>query len=336
MIEYIDLFLSTPFAAILIIKTLTAFIIYKASVIVVREGEAVIIERFGGFLKVLSPGIHFIVPFIDSPKSILWQFTVENSHGDVKRKIEYIRSISTRETLYDFPAQKVITKDNISIEIDALLYYQINDVKAAVYGVSNLPNTIEKLAQTALRNVIGSLELDETLASREHVNRAICTAVNESIGRWGALVTTVEVQEITPPKNVCDAMELQMKAERTKRALIVEAEGKRNAAILQAQGEKDAAILKGEGEKMTLIARAQGEAESKLISMNAEIEYIDALKRTLPSGDPTSYLVAMNYLKMLPEVTKGKNDKVIMMPYESSALMGSVATMSELFHDKKK
>lgn len=307
-------------------------IILNKSVRIVSQGEVVVIERFGLFHKVLNAGVNFIVPILDSPKRILWQITGETADGKLTRSTIYVDSIDTRETLYDFPEQKVITKDNIAIKVDALLYYKVTDVKSAVYCVSNLPNAIEKLAQTTLRNVIGSLELDETLSSRDCINQTLCSALNESIKRWGAEVVAVELQEIIPPPALAEAMEKEMKAERSRRAQLIDAEGERSASILKAEGNKAAEILRAEGEKQSQIIRAQGEAEAKIEMAKAEAESIERVRESLRLDNPSEYLIATNYIKMLPELVKGNNegDKVVFMPFECASFMGSVGSVKEL------
>lgn len=324
-----------PVLLLFVVATLLGLAtLVKQSVRIVSEGEAVVIERFGLFHRLLTAGVNFVVPMIDTPKRILWQVTGETASGKLTRSTLYIDKIDTRETLYDFPEQKVITKDNIAIKVDALLYYKVVDVKAAVYCVSNLPNAIEKLAQTTLRNVIGSLELDETLSSRDRINQALCAALNEAIERYGAKVVAVELQEIIPPPALADAMEKEMKAERSRRAQIVSAEGERSAAILKAEGAKEAEVLRAEGEKQSQIIRAQGEAEAKVEMAKAEAESIERLRESLRLENPSEYLIATNYIKMLPELTKGANkgDKVIFMPYECSKFMGSMGSIKELLY----
>ena len=276
--------------------------------------------------------MNIVLPVLDKPKRILWQVTGETANGKLTRSTIYISSVDTRETLYDFPEQKVITKDNIAIKVDALLYYKVVDVKAAVYSVSNLPNAIEKLAQTTLRNVIGSLQLDETLCSRDRINQTLCATLNESIERWGAKVVAVELQEIIPPPALAEAMEKEMKAERTRRAQIVTAEGERSAAILKAEGDKSAEILRAEGEKQSQIIRAQGEAEAKVEMAKAEAESIERIRESLRLENPSEYLIATNYIKMLPELARGSaGDKTVFMPFECSSFMGSFGSMKEIF-----
>lgn len=287
----------------------------------VKQAEVIIVERFGKVHSILCAGLHFIIPFIDVPRKTLWTFIKEDPRGQhTYRYSEYVERIDLREAVYDFPKQNVITKDNVTIEINALLYYQITDPKRAVYEVANLPQAIEKLTQTTLRNVIGSMDLDETLSSRDQVNERLRIILDEATDKWGVKVNRVELQEINPPVDIRIAMEKQMRAERDRRATILEAEGKKRAAILDA-----------EGEKLARIARAEGEAEARLTVAKAESEAIKVIKESVPEADPLPYMVALNYIKALPEITKDKQAKMIILPYESSAIMGSLATIKELF-----
>jgi regulator of protease activity HflC (stomatin/prohibitin superfamily) len=291
------------------------------STYLVRQAEVVVIERFGSFHQILTSGIHFIIPFIDQPRKVLWTFTKEDPRGKmVYRYHEYVERIDLRETVYDFPKQNVITKDNITIEISALIYYQITDPRSVIYEVSNLPQAIEKLTQTTMRNIIGSMDLDETLTSRDKINEKLRHVLDDASEKWGIKINRVELQEIIPPTDIREAMEKQMRAERSRRAQILEAEGNKTAAILGAEGDYQARIT-----------RAKGEAESRRLFAEAESNAIKIIKDALPSADPLPYLIAMNYIKALPEITKDKEGKMIILPYESSALMGSLATIKELF-----
>jgi len=222
--------------------------------------------------------------------------------------------------VYDFPKQNVITRDNVTMEINALLYYQITDPRAAIYEVSNLPEAIEKLTQTTLRNVIGSLDLDESLVSRDAINVKLRLILDEATDKWGVKVNRVELQEVNPPADIRNAMEKQMRAERDRRAAILEAEGKKGAAILEAEGVQESNVL-----------RAQGEAEARLKIADAEAQAIKMIQQAVPHGDPLPYLIAMEYMKVLPEMTKGKNDKMIILPYEASSLIGPVAAIKKIF-----
>lgn len=297
-------------------------IVIAKSTFLVRQAEVIIIERLGTFHQILTSGIHFIIPFMDTPRKVLWTFTKEDSRGKtVYRYSSLVERIDLRETVYDFPKQNVITKDNVTIEISALLYYQITDPRSVLYEVANLPQSLEKLTQTTMRNIIGSMDLDETLTSRDKINEKLRMVLDDASEKWGVKINRVELQEIIPPEDIRTAMEKQMRAERTRRAQILEAEGNKTAAILAA-----------EGDYQSKVTRAKGEAESRRIFAEAESDTIKIIKNALPSADPLAYLIAMNYIKALPEITKDKDGKLILLPYESSALMGSLSTIKELFH----
>lgn len=310
------------FFAVLVLFVIT--ILAKATYLV-RQAEVIMIERFGSFYTMLQPGIHFIVPFIDQPRMVLWTFVKEDARGKATyRFTEYVTRIDLRESVYDFPRQSVITKDNVTIEISALLYYQVTDPKAVVYEVANLPQAIEKLAQTTMRNIIGALDLDETLTGRDKINEKLRHVLDDATDKWGVKVNRVELQEIMPPPVIQEAMEKQMIAERSRRATILEAEGKKSAAILEAEGEYQARVT-----------RARGEAEARQLFSEAEAMAITVVQKALPDVNPLPYLTALNYLKTLPEITKGNNNKLIVVPYEASALAGSVSTIKELFEKVK-
>jgi regulator of protease activity HflC (stomatin/prohibitin superfamily) len=309
------------FFAVLVIFAVTALL--KATYLV-RQAEIIIIERLGNFYRILDPGIHFVVPFIDQPRAILWTFVKEDSRGKATyRYTSYVDRIDLREAIYDFPRQSVITRDNITIDISALLYYQITDPKATVYEVANLPQAVEKLVQTTMRNIIGAMDLDETLTSRDKINEKLRHVLDDATDKWGVKVNRVELQEITPPGDIQAAMEKQMRAERDRRAMILEAEGKKGAAILEAEGEYQARVT-----------RARGEAEARQLFADAEAQAIQIVQRAVPSQNPLPYLIAVNYIKALPEITKDKNGKLILVPYETSALAGAFASMKELFAQK--
>lgn len=238
--------------------------------------------------------------------------------------------------MYDFPKQNVITKDNVTMEINALLYYQITDVKAAVYEISNLPEAIEKLTQTTLRNVIGSMDLDESLVSRDEINTKLTIILDEATDKWGVKVNRVELQEVNPPADIRHAMEKQMRAERDRRAIILESEGKKRAAILEAEGERESRVLGARGRADAKVLQAEGDANARLKMAVAEAETLEMIKKAMPESDPSHYLIALNYIKALPEMMKGKNDKMIVVPYEASSLVGSLASIKEMFVSNKK
>ena len=260
-----------------------AIAIIWAGVKVVPQSETRVIERLGRFHSVLNPGLNLIIPFVDKPKMIY------------TRKIQssgYVRMITTdvidlREQVYDFPSQQVITRDNVTTEINALLYFQITDPKKAVYEIDNLPNAIEKLTQTSLRNVIGELELDETLTSRDTINSKLQVILDEATNKWGVKVNRVELQDITPPESVRVAMEKQMQAERNRRAEILNAEGEKQSLILRSEGEKTSKINQAEAARQTEILRAEGEAKAIILNAEAEAEAIRAAEAEKAEENPT-------------------------------------------------
>lgn len=323
----------TIYVILLVVAIVIAILLFK-SIYLVQQAEVVIIERFGRFDRLMSAGLHGIIPFIDQPRSVLWSYIFYDENA--KHYIHFSKMISKidlRESLYDFPKQKVITKDNVQMQINALLYYQITDPKAAVYEVMNLPEAIEKLTQTTLRNVIGSMDLDETLVSRDQINEKLRIILDEATDKWGVKVNRVELQEINTPEDIRQAMEKQMRAERDRRATILEAEGKKRAAILEAEGEQEANILRAKGTAESQIITAQAEAETRLKIAHAEGQAIQAIQQAAPNKDPLNYLVAMHYIKTLPELTKGKNDKLVVVPYEATSLAGSLTAIKKIFEE---
>ena len=294
------------------------------AVFLVKQAEAVVIERLGRFHRILTPGLHLVVPFWDKARQVSWSHIKDVDGRRYYRYVSILSRIDLREAAYDFPKQNVITKDNVTMEINALLYYQITDPKAAVYEITNLPEAIEKLTQTTLRNVIGSLDLDESLVSRDRINHELRVKLDEATDKWGVRINRVELQEVMPPADIREAMEKQMRAERTRRAVILESEGKKRSAILEAEGVQESQVL-----------RAKGDAESRIIRADAEAQSIKLIREAAPESDPLPYLIALNYIKMMPELTQGKDDKMILVPYEASSLVGSLASMKKMFQDIK-
>ena len=250
----------------------------------------------------------------------------------------YVRNRTTckidlREQVYDFPKQSVITKDNVTTTINALLYFQIIDPVKAVYEIDNLPNAIEKLTQTTLRNVIGELELDETLTSRDTINSKLRAVLDEASNKWGVKVTRVELQDITPPNSVRDAMERQMQAERERRAQVLKATGDKEALILESEGKKAALINQAEADKQTKILAAEGEANSRIIKAKAEAEAIAKINEALANSgmDPANYMLAEKYINTLKEMASGQDSKTVYMPYEASSMLGSIGCFKDMF-----
>lgn len=318
---------------------LTAFIVMAwfilSSIYMVRQAEALVIERFGRFDRILGPGMHFVAPFISRPRKVYWSFVISEDGKRYYREARTVDRIDLRESVYDFPKQNVITKDNVTMEINALLYYQITDPKAAVYEVSNLPEAIEKLTQTTLRNVIGSMDLDASLVSRDVVNEKLRLILDEATDKWGVKINRVELQEVNPPIDIRHAMEKQMRAERDRRATILESEGKKRAAILEAEGEQESQVLRAQGAAQAAVIQATAEAESRFKIVEAEAQAIALIKGQLPEGDPLPYLIAMQYIKALPEVTKGTEGKTVVIPYEMGTLAGSITSMQQIFTNLK-
>jgi regulator of protease activity HflC (stomatin/prohibitin superfamily) len=319
-------------ALFLLFGAILLLLIISSSVYVIRQAETMIIERFGRYDRILYPGIHIIIPFIERPRQVMWSHIMHDAEGKkYQRFIQVVDRIDMRESVYDFPKQNVITKDNVTMQINALLYYQITDTKAAVYEVLNLPEAIEKLTQTTLRNVIGSMDLDESLVSRDQINERLQIILDEATDKWGVKVNRVELQEVIPPADIRVAMEKQMRAERDRRAVILEAEGTKRAAVLQAEGERESTILRAQGDAESRIVAAEAEANARLKVIEAESLALSRLQAAMEGKDPVPYLIAMNYIKALPEITKGKNDKLIILPYEAASFQGALATMKQVF-----
>jgi regulator of protease activity HflC (stomatin/prohibitin superfamily) len=296
--------------------------VLSKGLIIVRQAEVVIIERLGKYYKTLPSGLHLIVPIFDRPRSIHWRYVRTDYRGNsvITQRVE--NRIDLRETVYDFPRQNVITSDNVTININALLYFQVTDPYKAVYEIGNLPDAIEKLTQTTLRNVIGELELDKTLISRDTINTKLRDILDEATDKWGVKVNRVELQDILPPEEIKTAMEKQMRAERDKRA-----------KILTADGEREYNIRTADGEKMAKIARAEGESQAKILVAEAEKQAIQLVAEAVKSTqtDPAQYMLALRYIAAFNDIVK-QGDKTVVVPYETQALLGSIKTLQGIFN----
>ena len=300
-----------------------AIIFLKMTVVIIPQSETKIIERLGKYYATLKPGINLVIPFIDRAKSIV---TLVNG------RYAYSTSIDLREQVYDFARQNVITKDNIQMQINALLYFQIVDPFKAVYEINNLPNAIEKLTQTTLRNIIGEMELDQTLTSRDIINTKLRGVLDDATNKWGIKVNRVELQDITPPQSVLQAMEKLMQAERNKRATILTSEGDKQAQILQSEGDKAAMINKAEAAKQRAILNAEGEATARIRKAEAEAVAIEKITEAVgKSTNPANYLLAQKYIQMMQQLAEGDKTKNVFLPYEATNLLGSVGGIKELF-----
>jgi regulator of protease activity HflC (stomatin/prohibitin superfamily) len=296
---------------------------------IVGQAEVMVIERWGKFNRIARSGLNILIPFMEQPKSIDVRFFEADVNGVKKITAGSTSRIDLREQVLNFPSQPVITKDNVTIDIDAVLYYRVADPQKATYAVQNLPYALETLTRTTLRNIVGEMELDSTLASRDEINRRMREVIEEAAVSWGVDVTRVELQAIEPPRDIQQSMELQMRAERERRAAVTNAEAGKRAAILEAEGQREAAIRRAEGEKEAAVLRAQGQAEARLAMAQAEAEAIRRIAQSLPEGQAATYLLGVKYLEALPQVTKGPGS-TIFLPAEATGVLGALGGMREL------
>lgn len=282
-------------------------IILLSGLKVIRPYEKGLVERLGKYIRTADSGLTFIVPFIDR-----------------------MRKVDVREHVIDVPPQEVITKDNVVVTVDAVIYYQVTDPYKVVYNVRNFVSASIKLAQTNLRNQIGELELDQSLTSREKVNTQLRDVLDEATDKWGVKVTRVEIKKIDPPKDITEAMSRQMKAERTKRAAILEAEGKKQAAILEAEGIKQAAILNAEGQAEAKKRLAEGEKYKLLTVAEGQAQANLKVFNSIHEGKATKDVIAIKYLESLQQIANGNATKIF-LPVETSGILGSVGAIKEMF-----
>ena len=296
-----------PLAIILLLIIILVIIV--ANIKIVPQAHSYIIERLGGYYATWGVGLHFKVPFID----------------------RIAKKVNLKEHVVDFPPQPVITKDNVTMQIDTVVYYQITDPKLFAYGVERPMMAIENLTETTLRNIIGDLELDETLTSRDTVNTKMRAILDEATDPWGIKINRVELKNIMPPAEIQDAMERQMKAERERRESILRAEGEKKSAILLAEGEKESAILRAEAKKQAAIKEAEGEAEALRLVYEGQgkaIQYIN-------EANPESGYIQLEGLKALKNLADGQATKII-VPNDLAGLAGTLTTLSESLKDPKK
>ena len=285
-----------PFNVVLIVLVVLVVLYVLRGIKIVSQSETMIVERLGKYNRTLNAGINVILPIVEQAKETI----VRRQNGSMARSSR----IDMREQVYDFDKQSVITKDNVMTEINALLYFQIVDPMKAVYEIQNLPVAIEKLTQTTLRNVVGEMELDETLTSRDTINSKLRNVLDDATNKWGVKVNRVELQDITPPESIRRTMELQMQAERNRRAEILKAEGEKQSQILNSEGEKQAEINAAEAEKQANILKAEGEARAKVLQAEAEAAAIRNIAEAVADrgADPVNYLLAVKYIETLKYV----------------------------------
>jgi regulator of protease activity HflC (stomatin/prohibitin superfamily) len=280
----------TPLIIVGVVALIVLFALAR-TVRIIPQARAAVVERLGRYSRTLSPGLALVVPFVDRIRPM----------------------IDLREQVVSFPPQPVITEDNLVVSIDSVIYFQVTDPKSATYEIANYIQAIEQLTVTTLRNVIGGLALEKTLTSRDEINDRLRGVLDEATGKWGIRVNRVELKAIDPPASIQDSMEKQMRADREKRATILQAEGQKQSAILTAEGEKTAAILRAEGQRESAILNAEGQAKA-----------IDTVFRAIHEGRPDPQLLAYQYLQMLPQIAQGDSNKVWIIPSEFQQAIGKI------------
>ena len=304
-------------------------LILARSVKIIGQAEVIVVERLGRFHRVARSGLNVLLPFVERPRQLDVRYSETDVSGLRRITSGSTSRIDLREQVLNFPSQPVITKDNVTIDIDAVLYYRIADPQKATYSVQNLPYALETLTKTTLRQIVGEMELDATLASRELINKRMREVIEEASIGWGVDVTRVELQAIEPPHDIQQAMELQMRAERERRAAVTTAEAGKRAAILEAEGVRESQIRRAEGEREASILRAQGQAEARLTTAQAEAEALQRIAASLPEGQAAMYLLGQKYLESLPALTQGKGSTVF-LPVEAAGVMGALGGLREM------
>ncbi|MGI8845863.1 MAG: SPFH domain-containing protein [Thermoleophilaceae bacterium] len=287
---------------VLIVVALVVLFTIARSVRIVPQARAGVVERLGRYQRTLDPGLALVVPYVDRVKPLL----------------------DLRETVVSFPPQPVITEDNLTIQIDTVIYFQVTDPKAATYEISDYISAIEQLVVTTLRNVCGGMNLEETLTSRDKVSSALRVVLDEATGRWGIRVNRVELKAVDPPPSIQEAMEKQMRAERDRRA-----------AILTAEGVKQSQILTAEGEKQSSILRAEGQRESQILAAEGQSKAIETVFEAIHKGDADPKLLAYQYLQTLPQIAQGDANKVWVIPGEFTQAMGNIGAMFDRSKDEE-
>lgn len=303
--------------------------ILARSIRIIGQAEVIVVERLGRFHRVARSGLNFLLPFIERPRHLDVRYLETDVSGMRRISSGSTSRIDLREQVLNFPSQPVITKDNVTIDIDAVLYYRVADPQKATYSVQNLPYALETLTKTTLRQIVGEMELDATLASREQINRRMREVIEDASIGWGVDVTRVELQAIEPPTDIQQAMELQMRAERERRAAVTTAEAGKRAAILESEGVREAQIRRAEGEREAAILRAQGQAEARLTTAQAEAEALQRIAGSLPEGQAAMYLLGQKYLESLPAIAQGKGS-TIFLPVEAAGVMGALGGLREV------
>lgn len=298
-------------------------IVLAKTIKIVPQSSVLLIERLGRFHKVAQSGLNIVLPFIEAPRAVFWTNTRPG-----------ITSIDLREQYIDLPPQPVITRDNVTINVDSVVYWQITDPVKSVYEVNDLVGGIVQLTITGMRAVMGEMDLDHTLSSRDQINNKLRIILDEATDKWGVKVTRVDVKNINPPEDVRITMEKQMTAERNRRALVLQAEGDKQAAIARAEGEKQSAIMRAEGAKQSAILEAEGAAQARLRAASAEAEAIAQISKTIGNpADTAQYLITARYIESLRDMSRSNNSKVVFMPVETSSMLSSIGAFKEVFSE---
>jgi regulator of protease activity HflC (stomatin/prohibitin superfamily) len=298
----------TGLIVVLVVVAL-ALVVLMRTVRIVPQAFVGVVERLGRYSRTLPAGIHVLIPFLDHLRPF----------------------IDMREQVVTFPPQPVITEDNVTISIDVVIYYQITDAVRATYEVANLVLAMEQLSVTTLRNVIGSLSLEETLTSRDKINAELRIVMDEATEKWGVRVNRIELKSIDPPASIQEAMEKQMRAERSKRATVLEAEGEKQSQILRAEGDRQGAILRAEAQKQSQILEAEGDRQAAILRAEGESQAISTVFAAIHSGDPTPDLLALKYIEALPQLAQGEASSLFLIPSDVAQALGGLAAMGAAF-----
>ncbi|MBV9215152.1 MAG: SPFH/Band 7/PHB domain protein [Acidobacteria bacterium] len=310
-------------AIFLIILGIALLTIAWKTIKIVPQSSVLLIERLGRFHRVASSGLNIIVPFFEAPRAVYWT--------NVRPGTTYI---DLREQFIDLPPQSVISRDNVMVNVDSVVYWQVTDPIKATYEVNDLVGSLVQLTFTGMRSVIGKLDLDHTLSSRDQINSELRLILDEATDKWGVKVTRVDIKNITPPEDVRITMEKQMTAERNRRALVLQAEGEKQAAIARAEGEKQAAITRAEGDKSSAILQAEGAAQARLTQSTAEASAISQIAGAIGDrGQTAQYLLTSRYVDSMRDMARTQNSKVIFMPTETSGVLSTVGAFKEVFSE---
>ena len=300
---------------LILILIFVVLLVVVTNIVIVPQSKVYVIERLGSYSDTWSAGLHVKIPFIE----------------------RIAKKVSLKEQVADFPPQPVITRDNVTMQIDTVVFFQVMDAKLYTYGVNQPIAAIESLSATTLRNIIGEMELDHTLTSRDVINGKITAILDEATDKWGIKVNRVELQDIIPPSSVLQAMEKQMQAERNKRAAILTSEGEKQSQILQSEGEKASTINRAEAAKQQEILRAEGEAQARIRKAEAEAIAIEKITEAVgKSTNPANYLLAQKYINMMEELAQGDKTKTVFLPFEATNMLGSLGGIKELFKETEK